>query len=91
MILVDDLKEYPNGPRGIRRWCHMGTDDHTDAGLAELHAMAKRIGLRREWFQDKPGFPHYDLTASRRAAAVAAGAEQVNAFAYVRRTKRTPQ
>jgi hypothetical protein len=42
--------------------------------LDELHAMADRIGLRREWFQDKPRFPHYDVQRRRRAQAIAYGA-----------------
>lgn len=66
----------------------MGTDDHTDAGLAELHAMAERIGMRREWFQNKPHYPHYDLTESLRAAAVAAGAVEVDPYEFVRRIRR---
>jgi hypothetical protein len=54
--------------------CHMWADT-----ADELHGFASRIGLRRAWFQSipKPGgyvFPHYDLTASRRAAAVLLGA-----------------
>jgi hypothetical protein len=58
------------------RWpksCHMFVAVGTD--LEVLHAFAARIGLRREWFQNKPGgVPHYDLNAKRRAAAVKAGA-----------------
>lgn len=86
-ILVDDLFDAA-GPRGHARWCHMGTDDHTDAGLAELHTMAARIGLRRSWFQDKPRFPHYDLTPPKRTAAIAAGAVAVDAFVFVARVRR---
>lgn len=54
--------------------CHMFTDQ---AGLAELHALAKAIGCERAWFQDHGKAPHYDLTATRRAAAIAAGAVEV--------------
>ncbi len=54
-----------------RRWCHMVTDQ---ADLTELHEMAKRIGLKRCWFQANASHPHYDLTESMRRKAVAAGA-----------------
>lgn len=91
MILVDPIREHDNGPGGHRYWCHMGTDDHTDVGLAELHVMAVRIGLRRAWFQNKLGFPHYDLTPALRATAVRAGAQEVGMVEYVRRTKRQIQ
>lgn len=45
--------------------------------LSELHAFAEQIGLKREWFQSKPGRPdhdHYDLTCSKRDEAILAGA-----------------
>lgn len=29
--------------------------------LADLHVIARSIGLQRRWFQDKPGLPHYDV------------------------------
>ncbi len=56
--------------------CHM----LTDGPMEELHAMAEAIGLKRAWFQKSPpaSFPHYDLTPSRRAAAVAAGAVELD-------------
>lgn len=44
---------------------------------AELHAFAASIGLRREWFQSRPNRPersHYDVTRSKRDAAILAGA-----------------
>lgn len=41
--------------------------------LPELHAMAERLGLKREWFQNhKP--PHYDLCQAKRQLAVTLGA-----------------
>lgn len=52
--------------------CHMIADT-----VAELHEMADRIGLRREWFQPLSS-PHYDLSKTRRAAALAAGAIEVD-------------
>ena len=42
--------------------------------LDELHAFAKRLGLRREWFQNRKNLPHYDLNSSRRKVAVSLGA-----------------
>lgn len=44
--------------------------------IDELHAMASQIGLKRAWFQDK-SHQHYDLTASKRALAVEAGAVEI--------------
>lgn len=58
------------------RWtesCHMFADT-----VEELHVFARRIGLRREWFQpDNERLPHYDLHRNRRSLAVAHGAVQV--------------
>lgn len=42
--------------------------------LEELHEMARRIGLRREWYQNNPRHPHYDLRPSKRHQAIKAGA-----------------
>ena len=62
------------GTARTRRWpfcwaCHLFADD-----VAELHTMAQAIGLKRSWFQPHPRFPHYDLTESKRAEAILAGA-----------------
>lgn len=51
--------------------CHLIADT-----LEELHEFAARLGLRRSWFQPH-STPHYDLTASKRAAAVALGAVEL--------------
>lgn len=56
---------------GWGRWSGGGHLLATD--LDELHAMARTIGLKRAWFQDRT-FPHYDVTAPKRAAALTAGA-----------------
>lgn len=63
--------------------CHLVADT-----LDELHAMAKRIGLRREWFQDAKSVKHYDLTPRRRAAAVAAGAIELSRVEFVNLCRR---
>jgi hypothetical protein len=53
--------------------CHMLADSPE-----ELHAMADRIGMARKWYQHDASTPHYDLSKEKRAAAVAAGAVEVN-------------
>ncbi|MGI5836322.1 MAG: DUF4031 domain-containing protein [Chloroflexota bacterium] len=88
MILLDPLRSYPNCGLPIKNWCHMMTDDLTEAGLQELHAMAKAIGLHRKWFQDHPTLPHYDLIPCRRALALLLGAVEVNRMDLVRRCRR---
>lgn len=65
--------------------CHMMAD--TDE---ELHDMADRIGVARRWFQRVPSGNHYDITKTKRTAAVAAGAVEITtremaAFAWHKR------
>jgi hypothetical protein len=71
-VYVDDLMEWPR----TRQWpfglaCHMVADT-----LEELHAMARQLRLKPEWFQASPPHrvPHYDLTAHKRSQAIACGA-----------------
>jgi hypothetical protein len=80
VIVVDDLVD-----RGWRYGanCHLLADDLAPDGLAALHALAARIGLRRAYFQPA-SYPHYDLTAGQRAAALAAGATAVSCREVVR-------
>lgn len=66
MVYVDDLFHWP-GHKNM--WCHMWADTEE-----ELHSMARQIGLKRSWFQNKPGFPHYDLYPSKRSKALIFGA-----------------
>jgi hypothetical protein len=58
---------------------------HISQGLEALHAFAKRLGLRREWFQDHRLAPHYDLVPARHAAALELGAELVDAYEQAKR------
>ncbi len=65
------------GGRNGHLWCHLFADEKDSA---ELHAIAFAIGLRREWFQGD----HYDLTPSKRMAAIHRGAIEVNRREAVR-------
>jgi hypothetical protein len=80
VILVDKPQVYQTRLR-YKTWSHMVTDADS---FDELHAMAERIGLRREWFQGD----HYDVTPSRRAAAVKLGAVAVSSRELVQRRLR---
>jgi hypothetical protein len=66
-VYVDDMYAPFRG----MKMCHMTADT-----LDELHAMADRIGMRRDWFQDH-NHPHYDVGMGLRAKAVKAGAVEV--------------
>jgi hypothetical protein len=59
-------------------WGRWSGGGHLQADtLDELHDFASRLGMRREWFQSKPGRPekdHYDLTRQRRELALELGA-----------------
>jgi len=44
------------------------------SSLDELHAFAKELGLRVEWFQESASYPHYDITLETRAIAITKGA-----------------
>lgn len=70
-VYVDDMRAAYRG----MKMCHMLADTP-----AELHAMADRIGLDRRWFQK--GY-HYDVSMSKRALAVKAGAQEVTLRAMV--------
>lgn len=67
-VYIDDMYRYAIGLFHGRRMSHMIADSE-----AELHAMAARIGMKREWYQGD----HYDVPLSRRDLAIAAGAVAV--------------
>jgi activating signal cointegrator 1 len=87
MIFVDSIQYYPRCRLLYKHWCHMATD----SDLSELHAMARRIGLERAWFQDKPGTPHYDLTPAKRTQALKLGAQATSSVELVRCCFRRPR
>lgn len=68
-VYVDEIRRWPTKIRCFKAGgCHLMADT-----LEELHAFAAQLGLRRSWFQPRSS-PHYDLTPSRREAALALGA-----------------
>jgi len=71
MIYVDKLRNWPNKKA---KWCHLLSDE----GEEELHTFAKRIGLRRKWYQGQRDLPHYDLSPGFREKAVEAGAIELD-------------
>lgn len=77
VVYVDELFTAESSNAQARRvgkhhghqWCHMWSES-----LDALHAMARNIGMQRAWFQDRPGFPHYDLVPTKRTLAIRHGA-----------------
>lgn len=72
-VYVDPLKAVRPYRAGFAGWrylyfCHLMADTEK-----ELEGMARRLRLRKGW-RDRD---HYDLTSSKRAAAVAFGAQEV--------------
>jgi hypothetical protein len=86
-VYVDEVKEYPVAaiqPAARRygtKWSHLWTEPGNEAAL---HELARKIGMARMWFQDKKGFPHYDVVPSRRLKAIAAGAVPMDLTEWVR-------
>lgn len=83
-VYVDDAAISATVGRHTSRWSHLFADTQD-----ELHQFAKRLGLKREWFQPAPSYAksgspaaemwHYDVTAPKRAQAIRLGARPVTA------------
>lgn len=52
--------------------CHMMADT-----IEELHEMARKLGLKRVWYQHL-STPHYDLAKSKRTLAIKYGAVEAD-------------
>jgi hypothetical protein len=91
MIVVDELRVWPHArPPFHRGSCHLMYAGGEDID-GDLHAFAARLGLRREWFQSHPRYPHYDLTPTKRQLAVRLGAREVTARQMVRARRQTAE
>lgn len=69
---------------GYMKMCHIADTEE------ELHAMANRIGLRREWFQNH-GTPHYDVSKAKRQEALRVGAVEIGRRELVGLIRLTPE
>jgi len=68
-VYIDDMYRYAIGEFKGMRMSHLIADSD-----AELHDVARRIGMKREWFQGD----HYDVPLTRRNLALDAGAIAVS-------------
>lgn len=99
MIYVDPLFTVPDdcyhgegaaqasrvGRKNSHQWSHMWCDEGEEE---KLHDIARKIGMRREWCQDKkPDFVHYDLVPSRRERALRCGAVEKSLMEWMRERK----
>ena len=78
-VYVDNYKGH---------FCGMVMSHMTADTLEELHDMAKKIGLKRSWFQNHKKYPHYDVSQSKRKEAIEMGAIEESAHDMIRRMRR---
>lgn len=74
MVYVD----APIWKLGRMKMCHMIADSED-----ELHRMARRLGLKRAWFQHDARHPHYDICKQKRALAIKHGAVALDRREFV--------
>jgi hypothetical protein len=82
-VYVDSLSH-----RGWRLRGHLVRSSHMIAdSISELHEMAKRIGMKRDWFQSNASTVHYDLTEKRRTEALKLGAVELDRLSFVQKIR----
>lgn len=82
-VYVDDLMTcIPNANWRWSKSCHLIADT-----VDELHVFARRIGMKRAWFQNGSRLPHYDLNENRRRIAVREGAVELDRRGFVDKTR----
>jgi len=78
-VYVDNAKILHRGsPRN-----HMSADS-----LAELHAFAAEIGVKKCWYHRGTAHPHYDITDIQREQALNSGATAVDSRFLLKIAKR---
>ncbi len=88
-IYVDSLTKYKFVPKKLLKkygdtWAHLGTD----SDVKELHVFAKKLGLKRIWFQNTKDIPHYDIIPSVYKKALKLGAIQVSNIDFIELCRR---
>ena len=79
-VYVDDMHLYAMGEYGRMKMSHMMADTR-----AELLEMADHIGVPRRWLQKVDMWDeHFDVSKSKRASAIRAGANEVSMREIVR-------
>lgn len=73
-VYVDKAKN----PYGRMKMSHLGS-----ASLSVLHAFAKELGLKPEWFQDS-ALPHYDICQSYKKRALELGAVEIECKDFIK-------
>ena len=90
MIRIDEPKRWEGmtgNPYPQALWSHVWPDIPDKQGVKELHAFAKRLRLKRKWFQNKPGFPHYDITHAFYGDAIRLGAVRSSLAVWYRQRR----
>lgn len=82
-VFVDQLQDW--GWR-LGESCHLLPYDESRESMSALHAVATLVGMKPKWFQNTR-WPHYDLTAGRRAAALIHGVIEISTSGYLRMRK----
>jgi hypothetical protein len=82
MIFVDTARPCGAPWRGGVA-CHLVSDESEE----ELLSFAAVLGIPRAWFQ-RGSIPHFDLSPSLRARAIARGATPVDRRGFVEATRR---
>ena len=81
-VYVDDMKRPAQVVGTYQRmvWSHLTADTER-----ELNEFASRIGLKPEWIQYPGTYKfHYDVNATKRVAAIRAGAKRITYFEFGR-------